>query len=76
MFLWLETQDFREGIEELERLAQEKPTAYMCAEVKWFQCPRRHVSEVLTERGWLVTHIIDLNRADRHYRKTSRTKFD
>jgi uncharacterized protein (DUF488 family) len=73
---YMETQEFREGIEELERLALEKPTVYMCAEVKWFQCHRRHVSEVLTERGWLVTHIIGMSRADRHYRKTSRIKCD
>ena len=73
---YMETPDFRQGIEELERLARERPTVYMCAEVKWLQCHRRHVSEALTERGWLVTHIIDENRADRHYRKASRIKGD
>jgi len=74
--VYMETPDFRQGIEELERFAREKPTVYMCAEAKWVQCHRRHISETLTERGWLVTHIVDEGRADRHYRQTSRIKRD
>ena len=73
---YIETADFHAGLEALENLAREKPTAYMCAEVKWFQCHRRHVSDVLAARGWNVIHIIDEKRADRHRIKTNRIKCD
>lgn len=72
----METEAFRSGLAELERLAREKPTAYMCAEVKWFQCHRRRVSDVLAGRGWSVIHIWDERRADLHRLKTNRIKCD
>lgn len=73
---YIETDDFRSGLEELERLAREKRAACMCAELKWFQCHRRRISDVLAERGWHVIHILDENRAQRHYLKTNRIKCD
>ncbi len=72
----METEAFRSGLVELERLAREKPTAYMCAEIKWFQCHRRRVSDALVERGWSVIHIWDERRADRHRLKSNRIKCD
>ncbi len=73
---YMQRPEFLAGIEELEKLAREKRSACMCAEVKWFQCHRRHVSDVLTERGWAVTHVWDEKRADRHYKRTTRIKCD
>jgi uncharacterized protein (DUF488 family) len=70
------TPDFTAGIEALERLGREKRTAYMCAEVKWFQCHRRHVSDVLAAKGWQVVHIFDETRAVEHFEKTNRIKCD
>ncbi|MCS6953775.1 MAG: DUF488 domain-containing protein [Bryobacteraceae bacterium] len=72
----METEAFRSGLAELERLAREKPTAYMCAEIKWFQCHRRRVSDALVERGWSVVHIWDQRRADPHRLKSNRIKCD
>jgi uncharacterized protein (DUF488 family) len=73
---YMDTEEFMAGIEALEGLAREKRTAYMCAELKWFQCHRRHVSDVLTGRGWRVTHIFDEKRAVEHFPKTNRIKCD
>jgi uncharacterized protein (DUF488 family) len=70
------TQDFRDGMEALERLAGERPTAFLCAEVKWYQCHRRRVADALAARGWKVLHIIDEKRADAHRLKTNRIKCD
>ncbi len=70
------TEEFRRGIEELERLAAEKPTAYMCAELKWWRCHRRHVSDVLAERNWRVVHLFDEQRAEVHHRKDNVIKCD
>jgi len=73
---YMESADFAGGIEELEKLGRERRTAYMCAEVKWFKCHRRHVSDVLTARGWEVTHIFTEKRADRHVLKSNRIQCD
>lgn len=70
----METTEFAEGLAELERLARERPTAFMCAEIKWFQCHRRRVADVLAERGWQVIHIFTEKRADPHRLKTNRIR--
>ena len=73
---YMETDDFRQGIAKLEELATTKPTAYMCAEVKWYRCHRRHVSDTLEQHGWRVIHIIDQNRAEPHTEKHNVIKCD
>jgi len=73
---YMQTPQFAAGIHELERLARETRTAFMCAEVKWYRCHRRHVSDVLAERGWTVIHILNHQRAEKHYAKTNRIKCD
>lgn len=70
----METAEFAEGLAELERLARERPTAFMCAEIKWFQCHRRRVADVLAERGWQVIHIFTEKRAEPHRLKTNRIR--
>lgn len=70
------SEEFAKGIEELESLARRKRTAFLCAELKWFQCHRRYVSDVLTGRGWHVTHIFDEQRAVEHFPKTNPIKCD
>ncbi|MGC8792945.1 MAG: DUF488 family protein [Bryobacteraceae bacterium] len=68
------TEEFARGLAELERLARERPTAFMCAEIKWFQCHRRRVADALAERGWEVIHIFTEKRADPHRPKTNRIR--
>jgi uncharacterized protein (DUF488 family) len=73
---YMDTPDFGQGLEELERLAGEKPTAYMCAEVKWWKCHRRRVSDQMARRGWRVVHILDEERADEHCPKENTIQCD
>lgn len=49
--------EFARGLERLETLARERPTAVMCAEGDWRRCHRRILSDVLVARGWEVRHI-------------------
>lgn len=70
----MQTPEFAAGMAELERLARERVTAFMCAEIKWFQCHRRRISDRLVERGWQVLHIFTEKRADHHRPKTNRIR--
>jgi uncharacterized protein (DUF488 family) len=62
----LHTDEFACGIQQLLRLAAEKPTAIMCAEVLWWRCHRSMVSDVLKLRGVEVLHIQDEHRLTLH----------
>lgn len=62
----LETAEFERAAAELERLARERPTAFLCAELRWESCHRRLISDWLTVRGWEVVHLIDARRTEPH----------
>ena len=64
---YMETPAFDAAIGELIRLAQEKPTAYMCAERLWWQCHRRLLSDALAVRGLDVVHILDAAKTEPHH---------
>jgi len=51
------TTEFEGGADEVIRLAEEAPTAYMCAERVYFQCHRMLVSDWLVSHGHEVLHI-------------------
>jgi uncharacterized protein (DUF488 family) len=51
------TAEFEGAMDELIRLAQEAPTAYMCAERVYFHCHRMLVSDWLVSHGHEVLHI-------------------
>ena len=51
------TGDFESAMEELIKLAEEAPTAYMCAERVYFHCHRMLVSDWLVAHGHEVSHI-------------------
>jgi uncharacterized protein (DUF488 family) len=55
---YAETPAFRAALDELEALARERPTAFMCAEAVWWQCHRRLIADYLLARGWTVTHLM------------------
>lgn len=55
---YAETAAFGSAITELEALAREQPTAYMCAEAVWWQCHRRLITDYMLARGWTVVHIL------------------
>ena len=55
---YAETAPFGSAIDELETLAREQPTAFMCAEAVWWQCHRRLIADYMVARGWTVMHIL------------------
>jgi uncharacterized protein (DUF488 family) len=63
---YMETSDFKEGIEELEKIAQRQRTAYMCSEAVWWRCHRSMVSDYLKSKGWKVMHIMAIEKEEEH----------
>ncbi|MEM7815047.1 MAG: DUF488 domain-containing protein [Candidatus Aenigmatarchaeota archaeon] len=63
---YMRTKAYREGIKELLALAKGAPTAFMCAELLWFKCHRRHISDTLVRRRHKVVHIYDEKRTQEH----------
>lgn len=55
---YMQTEDFRRGIDELLRIGAEKPTAIMCAEAVPWRCHRSLVGDALLVRGVKVKDII------------------
>jgi len=62
----METDDFKKGIQQLEDVAMQQRTAYMCSEAVWWSCHRSMVSDYLKLRGWLVHHIMEVNKETEH----------
>jgi len=75
---YMETEEFRKGIERLVVLATERvrptgglaeeigPTAIMCAEAVWWRCHRALISDFLKVRGVEVFHVVDANKTELH----------
>jgi uncharacterized protein (DUF488 family) len=63
---YMETEYFTKSAEELEKLALEKKTAYMCAEALWWRCHRSMVSDWLKLKGWKVFHIMGIGKSEEH----------
>lgn len=51
------TPEFQQAVTELIALAEQNPTAYMCAERVYFRCHRMLVSDWLVAHGHQVLHI-------------------
>jgi len=63
---YMESDNFKKGLEKLLELAKGGRTAIMCAELLFFRCHRRYLSDKLVELGNNVTHIIDGKRTYEH----------
>ena len=55
---YMETEAFQLGITRLCALAQEEPTAFMCAERAWQQCHSGLIADYLKADGWQVVHVL------------------
>lgn len=62
-------EEYKEGIEKLLKIATQGITAVMCAEILWFRCHRRYISETLEELGHRVIHIYNLEKTQEHKSK-------
>src|SRR5438067_2835891 len=60
------TEAFNNAIEDLVRLAEQQPTAIMCAERVYFRCHRMLISDYLVAHGHEVLHIDDAAPARPH----------
>ena len=63
---YMETEDFKEGIQELEKISLQQRTAFMCSEAVWWRCHRSMVSDYLKAHGWKVMHIMDVSKEEEH----------
>ncbi len=55
---YMQTEDFRQGMDTLLEIAQHRPTAIMCAEAVPWRCHRSLVADALLVRGVTVLDII------------------
>lgn len=63
---YMETGDFKNALGELQAVAVQENTVYMCSEAVWWSCHRSLISDALKIKGWKVLHIIDKNKATEH----------
>jgi uncharacterized protein (DUF488 family) len=49
--------EFTAGVDRLQAIARERPTAILCAEALWWRCHRRLLADALVVRGWDVLHV-------------------
>jgi uncharacterized protein (DUF488 family) len=63
---YMESADFKEGVNDLLALAQEESTAIMCAEALWWQCHRGLIADYLKASGVAVVHIISAAKNEPH----------
>lgn len=63
---YMETEDFKNAVFELEQIALEAPTVYMCSEAVWWRCHRSMISDYLKVRGWNVQHIMGEHKSQEH----------
>lgn len=62
----METDEFRNAVEELLELASESHVAVMCAEAVWWRCHRSLISDYLKAKGHTVIHILNESKTEEH----------
>ena len=55
---YMETDNLKKSMRELEKTPLKKRLAYMCSEAVWWSCHRSLVSDYLKSEGWIVQHIL------------------
>ena len=63
---YMETNEFRKGIDRLLDLATTDRTAIMCSEAVWWRCHRSLISDYLKVKGIEVKHIMAIGKAEPH----------
>jgi len=63
---YMDTSEFRTGLDELKALAEKKTVAIMCAEAVPWRCHRSLIADALAAQGWLVLHIQSRKTASPH----------
>lgn len=63
---YMQTDEFRGGLQELMAHGRKRRTAVMCAEAVPWRCHRTLISDALISRGWQVRHILSRAEAAPH----------
>ena len=64
---YMENEEFRQCVQELLKLAEEKRVAYMCAERLWWRCHRSLISDYLAAVcGIEVIHVFEEKKTEPH----------
>ncbi len=63
---YMQTNEFWKGLEKLEKIAEKKNCAIMCAEAVPWRCHRSLVADALTHKKWKVLHIQSRKTAKKH----------
>ena len=63
---YMETPEFRAGIERLVGLVRQQRVAIMCSEAVWWRCHRSMISDYLKVKGIEVNHIMGEGRSEPH----------
>ena len=67
----MKTAEFKRGIEKVEEIAMKDITVFFCAEKLFFRCHRKFISDILSEKGWRVFHIVEKGRVREHKTSTA-----
>jgi uncharacterized protein (DUF488 family) len=62
----METEEFKQGLQELLELSKKASTVIMCAEAVWWRCHRSLISDYLKAAGHTVIHIVDEKKTEEH----------
>ena len=62
----METVEFAEGLEELEKIGGQRKTAIMCAEAVPWRCHRSLIADALIKHKWRVLDIMTIKNAPKH----------
>jgi uncharacterized protein (DUF488 family) len=63
---YMETDEFKKGIDELEKIGTRYRTAFMCSEGVWWRCHRSMIADYMKVKGWKVLHIFKNQKAEEH----------
>lgn len=63
---YMDSEEFKQGIDELLELARNRRTAIMCAEAVWWRCHRGLIADYLMAQGSVVVHIVNTGRSEPH----------
>lgn len=61
-----QTEEFRDGVKKLLEIVDEKNSVIMCAEILFWRCHRKYISEELASQGVEVVHILNKEKTFEH----------
>lgn len=63
---YMETDVFQKAVKHLEAIGKSSRVAFFCAEAVWWSCHRSLIADDLKFKGWIVTHIMGVGKAQEH----------